>query len=247
MAGDDALPRRGGLMRVTRSRGLISGLLLMLLGVWGALIPFIGPYFHYAYTPDSAWAWTSGRLWLEVLPGVATFLGGLLLATTANRAVGVFAGWLASVAGAWFVVGPVLGRLWEGSEGAAGSPVGGTSRQVWEQIGFFTGLGAVILFLAAQALGRFTVRSVRDVRAAELRAARTTEPAPAAPAGAAPAAAAPAAAPAPATTGRRQAEFAGNRAVDSETPPARTDTVAQPAVGASSGEGATRADTRHTT
>jgi MFS family permease len=160
---------------VTRSRGALSGLLLVLLGAWGALVPFIGPYVDYAYTPATPWAWTAGRLWLEVLPGAAAVVAGLLLATTTNRAVGVFAGWLGAVAGAWFVVGPVLGRLWNGPEGAAGTPTGGTTRQVVEQIGFFTGLGAVMLFLAAVALGRFLVLSVRDVRAAERRAARATE------------------------------------------------------------------------
>ena len=40
-----------GTLRVRRSRGALSGLLLVLLGIWGALIPFVGPYFHYAYTP----------------------------------------------------------------------------------------------------------------------------------------------------------------------------------------------------
>jgi hypothetical protein len=169
-------------MRVVRTRGALSGFLLLLLGIWGALIPFIGPYFRYAYTPDAAWAWTAGRLWLEVLPGAAAAVAGLMLMGTAHRSVGVFAGWLASVAGAWFVIGPVLGRLWDGTEGAAGLPVGGTARQVWEQIGFFSGLGAAILFLGALALGRFTVTSVRDLRAAERARtpdAATTAPVPA--------------------------------------------------------------------
>src|SRR5690242_19130911 len=181
----DTAPRRGGTMRVVRSRGALSGFLVLLLGIWGALIPFVGPYFDYAYSPAAAWTWTSGRFWLEVLPGIAAVVAGFLLMTTANRSVGVFAGWLASLAGAWFVVGPVLGRLWDGAEGAAGTPVGGTARQVWEQIGFFSGLGAVILFLGAVALGRFTVTSIRDLRAAER--ARTPEPAPAAPASTTPA------------------------------------------------------------
>jgi len=163
-------PRRAGMMRVARSRGALSGLLVLLLGLWGALIPFVGPLFDFAFTPSTSWTWTSGRFWLEVLPGVAAVVGGLMLMVTANRAVGVFAGYLASAAGAWFVVGPVLGRLWGGPEGAAGSPVGSTARQVWEQISFFSGLGVVILFFAAQALGRFTVRSVRDVRASEKHA-----------------------------------------------------------------------------
>jgi hypothetical protein len=225
-------PRRSGTMRVVRSRGALSGFLIMLLGLWGALIPFVGPYFHYAYTPDTVWTWTAGRLWLMILPGAAAVVAGLLLMTTANRSVGVFAGWLASLAGAWFIVGPVLGRLWNGAEGAAGTPVGGTARQVWEQIGFFDGLGAVILFLGALALGRFTVTSVRDLRAAER--ARGVAPAETAPAAAAPVAAAPAtteARTAPATT------FRDNRVEE-------TRVVKEP-VGARAGrsEGVTQADT----
>jgi hypothetical protein len=225
----DTTPRRGGVMRVHRSRGVLSGLLIMFLGVWGALIPFVGPYFHYAYTPASAWTWTNGRLWLEVLPGAAAFVAGLLLMTTANRAVGVFAGWLGSAAGAWFVLGPIFGRLIDGSQGAAGSPTGGTARQVWEQIGFFSGLGVVILFLSAQALGRFTVRSLRDVAAAE---AVAPAPAPAAPA-------------ATTTEARpRRTLFSRNRAAQPEDTPERTDTVVQPTVSSGSREGATRVDTR---
>ena len=52
-----------GMLRVPRSRGALSGVLLVLLGAWGALVAFVGPYFHYAFTPDRAWAYTSGRLW----------------------------------------------------------------------------------------------------------------------------------------------------------------------------------------
>src|SRR5258708_31730855 len=87
-------------------RGRVSGLLLMLLGAWGALIPFVGPYFGYAYTPDKAWAYNSGRLWLSVAPGAAVFLGGLLATVSARAAqVGAF---LAALGGAWFVLGQLL-------------------------------------------------------------------------------------------------------------------------------------------
>src|SRR2546421_317801 len=65
------------MMRVPRTRGAGSGLLLILLGAWGALIPFVGPYFHFAYTPDTAWTWTWGRFFLEVVPGVAAVLGAV--------------------------------------------------------------------------------------------------------------------------------------------------------------------------
>jgi hypothetical protein len=88
----------GGL-HMPRSRGAVSGLLLIILGVWGALIPFIGPYFHFAYTPDQAWVWSTGRAWLEVFPGLVTAAGGFLLLVSGNRATAMFSGWLAVIAG----------------------------------------------------------------------------------------------------------------------------------------------------
>jgi hypothetical protein len=60
-----------GMLRIPRSRGALSGVLLVLLGAWGGLIPFVGPYFHYAYAPSSAWSYNSGRLWLEIVPAAS--------------------------------------------------------------------------------------------------------------------------------------------------------------------------------
>ena len=154
-----------GTMRVPRSRGAISGLLLMLLGAWGALIPFIGPYWHYAYGPDNTWDYTTGRLLLEILPGVGAFLGGLLTLGSANRLTATFGGWLAAASGAWFIVGMPLSSVW--GSATVGGAVGSTTRQAFEYVGFFGGLGAVIVFLAAFALGRFAVLGVREATWAE--------------------------------------------------------------------------------
>lgn len=144
----------------------------MLLGVWGALVPLVGPYFDYAYTPDRAWAFTSGRVWLSIVPGAVTALAGLVVLLSANRAVAVVWAWLAAVAGAWFVVGSTLSTLWtDDGASAAGEPVGGTAAQAAEQLGFFTGLGAAIVFFAAMALGRFTVLGAREMAMAERDAA----------------------------------------------------------------------------
>src|SRR5882762_7572377 len=66
---------------------------------WGALVPFIGPHFGYAYTPNQAWIMTAGRLWLEVVPGAVAVLGGLILISSTSRALGLWAGWLTAVAG----------------------------------------------------------------------------------------------------------------------------------------------------
>jgi hypothetical protein len=167
-----------GMLRVPRSRGVLSGLLLVLLGAWGALVPFIGPYFRYAYTPAQGWTYTTGRLWLEVLPGAATVLGGLIVLVSANRPLAHFGAWLAALAGAWFALGSIIAPTWIGMNMTIGTPVGGSAARAFEQIGFFAGLGVAIVLVAAMALGRFSVIGVRDARLA--KAAAPAEPAPAA-------------------------------------------------------------------
>ena len=153
------------MLRVPRTRGVASGLLLILLGAWGAVIPFVGPYFHYAYTPDRAWVATSARMWLEVLPGVVTMAGGIVVLVSRFRPTAVLGAWLAAVAGAWFAAGDVIAGRWARLP-QPGTPAGGPARAVLEQIGFFTGLGIVIVFVAALALGRFTVVGARQAAAA---------------------------------------------------------------------------------
>ena len=167
------------MLQVPRSRGAVSGLLLVLLGLWGALIPLVGPYFHYAYTPDAAWTLTAGRVWLEIVPGVATFLGGMILLASASRPLAMLGAELAAAAGAWFALGMVIIPLWPAARTLdPGSPAGTTTvlRQL-EHLGFYTGLGVVIVFVAALALGRLTVVGVRDAALAE-RAAPVAEPEP---------------------------------------------------------------------
>lgn len=158
-----------GMLRVPRSRGALSGFLLVLLGLWGGLIAFVGPYFHFAYTPDTAWYYTAGRLWLEILPGAATLLGGLILLVTRVRPMAIFGAWLAALSGAWFVVGQTLAPLWNSSGAmAVGTPVGSSTLiRALEEISFFAGLGVVIVFLAALSIGRLSVIGIRDARYAE--------------------------------------------------------------------------------
>jgi hypothetical protein len=172
-----------GMLQMRRSRGAASGFLLVLLGLWGALIPFIGPYFHYAYTPDTAWTYTTARLWLEVLPGAAVVLGGVLLIIATGRHVALFGAILAAAAGAWFTLGTILSPLWNNHVTLGGSPVGSTQfMRIMEQIGFFSALGLVIVFIAAAAFGRILsvtsgIRAVETIPAAETVPATETVPA----------------------------------------------------------------------
>jgi hypothetical protein len=69
--------------------------------------------------------------------------------------------------------------LWAGGVPQAGSPASTTTGgTVIEEIGFFYGLGAVIIFLAALALGRFSVVAVKDAELAMSRSAAAPPPMP---------------------------------------------------------------------
>ena len=156
--------------RIPRRRGSLCGLLLVLLGAWGALGPFVGPYFRFAYTPDKAWAYNSGRLYLSVLPGAAAVLGGLLVLATRSRAAGLLGGLLAAAGGAWFIVGQgIVTVLLKQSSIKAGVPVrraaaGSVAHwQYLETLGLFTAVGILIVFFGALAVGRFSMISHRDV------------------------------------------------------------------------------------
>src|SRR5258708_31914791 len=153
--GDSAM---NSVQLISRGRGI--GGLLMLLGAWGAAVPFVGPYFGYAFTPDKAWAYTSGRLWLSIVPGAAAFVGGLLVLASDRMAVpGAF---LAALAGAWFVLGQaVVAEAFRGNaissgapEAASGAVFGPATMRFLEGLGFFYGLGVVIVFFAALSMGR---------------------------------------------------------------------------------------------
>jgi hypothetical protein len=164
-----------GVARMPRSRGGVSGVLLILLGAWGGLAPFVGPYFRFAYTPDKAWAYTSGRLWLSIVPGAAALVGGLLVTFASHRGVGIFGAVLAALGGAWFIVGvPVAQVIVVNPSISPGAPlarsVGSISVAKWqffEGFGFFTATGILILFFGALALGRFSVVGVKDAAMAE--------------------------------------------------------------------------------
>jgi hypothetical protein len=142
----------------------VSGCLLIVLGAWGGLVPFIGPYFGYFYGPDKTWLYNSDRLWLSVLPAVVVFVGGLIvLAMPRTSALGAL---LAVLGGVWFVIGaPVLAVARPGTGpgapgSASGAMFGPATMHLLENIGFFSGLGVVIVFFGALALGRSGVTRI---------------------------------------------------------------------------------------
>lgn len=157
---------QGGRLHIPRSRGAASGFLVVLLGLWGALVPFVGPAFDFAYNAEQGSPWSAARGWLEVLPGVVAVIGGLMLLRSRNRATAMLGGWLSVIAGAWFVIGRVMATTL--TIGEIGGPVAETdTKAAWLELTYFYGLGALIVFLGATALGRLSVRTGRDISYAQ--------------------------------------------------------------------------------
>jgi hypothetical protein len=156
--------------RIPRSRGGVCGVMLILLGLWGGLAPFVGPYLHFGFTPDKAWEYTQGRLYYSAVPGAVTLLGGVLVLATRNRAIGITGAVIAALAGAWFGLGDgfvtVVLKKPAISLGSALPPVGNVSASMWaylESIAFFGGLGLLVVLFAAVAIGRFSLLAARDI------------------------------------------------------------------------------------
>jgi predicted DNA-binding protein with PD1-like motif len=150
-------PRPARVSLRARVVAIACGIALVLLGAWGALIPFIGPSFDFGFGADATWQWSSARGWLEVLPGAVAAVGGLVMIISPSRLVVGLGGLVAATAGGWFIVGQSLaGLLRIGSVGAPiGTRPGITSL---ESLALFYGLGGLMLLLVAFVLGRLSIR-----------------------------------------------------------------------------------------
>jgi hypothetical protein len=160
-AGADGSVRRQG-SRTPFRRGLVTGLLLVVLGTWGAISPFLVPSLDMANGPAHEWTLTAGRGWLEVLPGVVTVLGGLMLITWRKRETAALGGWLAVIAGAWFVIGRTFASML--TMGSAGSALTDSSTHAAVvQLAYFVGYGALVVLFGSVGVGRVSVRSMRYI------------------------------------------------------------------------------------
>ena len=146
---------------------VVVGVVTMLLGIWGALVPFIGPTFSFSADGSGAWTMTWAHFWLAVLPGAVAFVSGLLMLLAAPRIVNgsgrallLLAGLLAVLAGAWFIVGPLS---WAAVSASAAYFVSARPlRELAFQIGYSFGPGIIVLVTGGYALGWSAVASSRS-------------------------------------------------------------------------------------
>lgn len=151
--------------RIPRTKGALSGLLILLLGLWGGLIPFVGPYFNYAMHANQTWQWFGDRFWLEVLPAICAVAGGLILMGGMTRISTSFGALVALAGGLWFIIGPSVSMLWNHGVIAAGPAIGAHNiTRTLEWIGFFYGTGALITLFSAYALGFMAALPIVDER-----------------------------------------------------------------------------------
>lgn len=131
------------------------GLLLVALGAWGAIVPFVGPEFGYPFPAGSgrdSWDWTASTWQLSLLPGIAAAYGGIILLGLVGtvRFAPAFGALIALVAGAWFVLGDEVSRLWTSSPSEG---TGSDGMVIATNLGYHEGLGLTISALSAFALG----------------------------------------------------------------------------------------------
>jgi hypothetical protein len=131
------------------------GFLLVALGAWGAIVPFVGPEFDYPFPAGSdvdSWSWSDTTLQLSLLPGIGAAYGGLILLGLLGtvRLAPALGALIALVSGAWFVLGAEFSRLW------TTPPPDGTGSDwmvIATNVGYHEGLGLAISVLAGFALG----------------------------------------------------------------------------------------------
>jgi hypothetical protein len=151
--------------RIPRTKGAISGGIVLLLGLWGGLVPFIGPYFNFAMHSDQTWQWFTDRAWLSVLPGAVAIVGGLLMIRGGTRSSISLGAMLGLAAGLWYVAGPVVSSLWNHGVVTVGPALGAhTLTRALEWIGYFYGVGALLILFSSYALGFIAALPVVDER-----------------------------------------------------------------------------------
>lgn len=134
----------------------LTGLTALVVGAWGALAGYVGPYFAFRPVATNVWVgnWQNGLLHLA--PGAVAAAAGLMLLAMgpARRSVrgGAFLlpGLLLVLAGAWFVIGPVAWPTFH--SGPAFNPVLNANRNLLDVACASYGPGVVLAMLGGMAL-----------------------------------------------------------------------------------------------
>jgi len=136
----------------------LLGVLTLLIGAWGGIVPFIGPLIGANADGTMSWYWSLPHALLWVAPGGAACVAAALMLGAMPRAMVGFgraatagAGLLAMVCGAWFVIGP---EAWPVLFHSAGVFVPtGPLMTLAHEVGYSFGPGVLLLVFGAMAVG----------------------------------------------------------------------------------------------
>ncbi|HWB67843.1 MAG TPA: hypothetical protein VG708_13550 [Mycobacteriales bacterium] len=149
------------------TRRPVTGVLLMLLGAWAAILPYVGPAFGYRMTAAGSWTWTASAWELHLAAGALVLVGGMMLVLSrwGSTAIGA---WCAIVGGVWIVLGPLFASLWLPVTSSETQVFSSTLNDAARPLGYHYGTGLLIVLIAAYVLGRASVlgRAGRMVEAA---------------------------------------------------------------------------------
>lgn len=168
LAGGPSAPQARGVGPSVPPAGIgVVGILAVLVGAWGGIVPFVGPTFGFSGDGSASWYWDFAHAMLWLVPGAVAVACGLAMLGLIPRALaglgrfGSLATGIVVVAcGAWFVVGSVAWPVLRHSVAvfAPASPI----KELAYQVGYSLGPGVLLTMFGAFAVG-WAVRSRRAV------------------------------------------------------------------------------------
>src|ERR1700678_2025461 len=126
---------------------------MVVCGVWGAVVPFVGPSFGYRSHGQAAWQWSSMHAVVYLAPGLVAALFGLIilgLGFNPARIVIGLAGFIVVACGAWFVFSPALWPTF--GTGAVFEPARTAIGNFGNQFGYNLAVGVLLIALGGMAM-----------------------------------------------------------------------------------------------
>jgi hypothetical protein len=150
----------------------VLGVLTLLVGAWGGIVPFVAPSFGFNGDSTASWYWNLPHALLWLAPGALATVCGLFMMGLVPRALvglarfgSAVAGSIVAICGAWFVLGPLIWPVLESSRRVfvSAPPL----REFTYQLGYSLGPGLLLGMFGAFAMG-WAVRSRRIFSARSL-------------------------------------------------------------------------------
>jgi len=137
-------------------RAALAGVLMALIGAWGGAVAYFGPEIGLGPAGARSWQWSTAHTVLNLAPGAAALLGGLMLLVGSRllrggvQRVGAV---LAFGAAGWFVLGPAVYPVFYGGPTPGYGQTGhGPLMNLASLAGYGAGVGVALCLLSGLAM-----------------------------------------------------------------------------------------------